>query len=32
MRELDVYNNEIKAGRVTELSPGKGYVFKYDSD
>ena len=32
MRQLDVYNNDVKAGRVMELAPGKGYVFKYDAD
>lgn len=32
MRELDVYFNETKAGRLTELNPGFGYTFKYDQD
>lgn len=29
MRQLEVYVNEMKAGRLTELNPGKGYMFAY---
>ena len=29
MRQLDVYDNDVKAGRLTELKPGKGYTFVY---
>ena len=32
MRQLDVYVNERMAGVLTELHPGKGYTFRYDSD
>ena len=31
MRQLDVYYNENKAGVLTELNPGTGYTFKYES-
>ena len=30
MRQLEVYVNEVKAGMLTELNPGKGYMFAYD--
>ena len=30
MRQLEVYVNEVKAGLLTELNPGKGYAFAYD--
>ena len=30
MRQLGVYNNDILAGVLTELAPGKGYIFAYD--
>ena len=30
MRQLGIYNNDIFAGVLTELAPGKGYVFVYD--
>lgn len=29
MRKVDVYLNDTKAGELTELKPGKGYVFSY---
>ena len=29
MRQLEVYVNEVKAGTLTELNPGKGYRFAY---
>jgi len=29
MRQLEVYVNDVKAGRLTELKPGKGYIFVY---
>ena len=29
MRQLDVYVNDVKAGMLTELNPGKGYTFVY---
>lgn len=32
MRQLGVYCNDKKAGVLTELNPGKGYVFLYDQD
>jgi serine/threonine-protein kinase HipA len=32
MRQLYVYNNDIKAGVLTELHPGHGYVFSYDDE
>ncbi|MCD8290806.1 MAG: HipA N-terminal domain-containing protein [Prevotella sp.] len=32
MRRLNVYSNERKAGVLTEMHPGKGYTFCYDSD
>lgn len=30
MRKVDVYNNDVKAGELTELIPGGECVFKYD--
>ena len=32
MRQLEVYVNEVKAGMLTELNPGKGYIFAYSAD
>lgn len=32
MRKLNVYMNDRKAGVLTELNPGKGYVFCYDDE
>ena len=32
MRQLEVYVNEVKAGILTELNPGKGYTFAYDAE
>lgn len=32
MRELDVYCNDTKAGRLTEKYPGMGYSFKYEEE
>lgn len=32
MRQLEVYVNEVKAGVLTELKPGKGYTFVYSAD
>ena len=29
MRQLEVFVNDVKAGRLTELKPGKGYTFVY---
>jgi serine/threonine-protein kinase HipA len=29
MRQLEVYVNDVKAGLLTELNPGKGYMFLY---
>ena len=29
---MDVYVNDRKAGVLTEMHPGAGYSFKYDSD
>lgn len=29
MRQLGVYNNDVLAGVLTELAPGRGYVFAY---
>lgn len=31
MRQLEVYVNEVKAGLLTELNPGKGYTFVYNA-
>lgn len=30
MRQLDVYYNDTKAGILTELNPGNGYIFQYE--
>lgn len=30
MRKVDVYCNDVKAGELTELTPGRGYRFAYD--
>ena len=30
MRQLEVYVNDVKAGMLTEMNPGKGYTFAYD--
>jgi serine/threonine-protein kinase HipA len=32
MRQLYVYMNDTKAGLLTELHPGRGYVFQYDEE
>ncbi len=32
MKQLYVYFNAIKAGVLTEINPGAGYIFKYDPD
>ena len=32
MRTLDVYMNDVKAGILTEETPGRGYVFRYVDD
>lgn len=32
MRQLDVYLNDIKAGVLTELNPGRGYTFIYEAE
>ena len=32
MRQLEVYVNEVKAGMLTELNPGKGYTFAYSAE
>ena len=32
MRQLEVYVNDVKAGRLTELNPGKGYTFAYSTN
>ena len=32
MRQLEVYFNETKAGRLTEQHPGSGYTFRYYGD
>lgn len=29
MRQLEVFVNDVKTGRLTELKPGKGYTFVY---
>jgi len=31
MRQVGVYYNDMLAGVLTELHPGKGYTFLYDS-
>lgn len=30
MRQLEVYNNDVPAGVLTEVAPGAGYIFRYD--
>lgn len=30
MRQLKVYYNNTKAGVLTEINPGLGYIFEYD--
>ena len=32
MRQLMVYVNDVKAGMLTELNPGKGYQFAYSAE
>lgn len=32
MRQLDIYYNDTKAGRLTEQCPGSGYVFQYSRE
>lgn len=32
MRQLEVYVNDVKAGLLTELNPGKGYAFVYSAE
>lgn len=32
MRTLEIYNNDIAAGILTEENPGKGYTFLYHKD
>lgn len=32
MRQLAVYNNQQRAGLLTEQSPGRDYAFAYDAD
>lgn len=32
MRQLEVYVNDVKAGLLTELNPGKGYTFVYSDE
>lgn len=32
MRQLNVYFNDVKAGVLTELTPGGGYRFEYAPD
>ena len=32
MRQVNVYVNDLKAGVLTEMHPGKGYSFEYDPD
>jgi serine/threonine-protein kinase HipA len=32
MRQLYVYFNDTKAGLLTELQLGRGYIFQYDKD
>ncbi len=32
MRQLDVYMNDIRAGVLIELHPGRGYSFTYTND
>ena len=32
MRQLMVYVNDVKAGMLTEMNPGKGYQFAYSAE
>jgi serine/threonine-protein kinase HipA len=32
MKQLSVYQNDIKAGILTEQNPGVGYTFEYSKD
>ena len=32
MKQLNVFVNDRKAGVLTEMNPGTGYSFRYDSD
>lgn len=32
MRQVNVYVNKRKAGVLTEMQPGVGYIFKYDPE
>ena len=32
MRQLKVYVNDIPAGTLSEIIPGRGYEFEYDKD
>lgn len=32
MRQLEVFINEVKAGILTEIDPGRGYEFTYNQD
>lgn len=32
MRQLAVYFNDIKAGILSEINPGAGYTFQYNTD
>lgn len=32
MRQVEVYYNETKAGVLTEVHPGKGYIFQYTQE
>lgn len=32
MRQLEVYVNEVKAGKLTEQNPGNGYTFAYGAE
>ncbi|MCM1451891.1 MAG: HipA N-terminal domain-containing protein [Clostridium sp.] len=32
METLDIFYNDIKAGALSELQPGRHYIFKYEPD
>ena len=32
MKKLHVYYNDTKAGTLTEINPGSGYIFKYEPE
>jgi serine/threonine-protein kinase HipA len=32
MKQLAVFNNDTKAGILTEENPGRGYTFEYDDE